>query len=392
MNFRRFAPLAFFVSIGLISCGGGSEPEPVETPSAGISSATPEARPMLDSKPAGDDDPVVAEWDGGTIYLSQLDQLAGPWSSGEMGNVQDPGTLERMRYAERRRILDTLVGNYLLLMEARKRGLTLTEAEMADLPRKIKANFRTAEEYQAYLEKANQTEEDLIEVLYNIELGKKCVEVKRQEIQSSLNGEKMRGYYDSHLAMFTPSHRTHLNRVVIHAGDKRTAEEARALAERLRAEAAAEIESATDLEGKRNVMRRMARARSDGWDGQYNGGYLTLYLDIPSSKDAYSPEFIETARKLEPGVLSPVVPTKEGYGFFLVKEQFPSYTHPFDSEAIQNMLPNMILKEEMEAWRESLKDEYGLKLYYERLGETPDSAAGTGTPPPAGPAGQALSE
>ena len=251
----------------------------------------------------------MAEWKGGKLYLSQIDRLAGSWTQPNQAVPKDATSQAEYRYQERKRIVETLVANYLLLLEARARHLQLNDADVERLLSQAKGQFQSEEEY----------------------------------------------------------HRVHLNQVDIHAGEKRTLEDARALADKLYAEVNIKMATETDLEAKRNVMREYARTYSDSWEGQYNGGYMTPYLDIPSATEAFSVEFLDAAKRTAPGELSPVIRTREGFGFFLVKEQYPSVVHPFESDVIQNMLPNMMMKDLLETWREQLKKQYELKMYDDRM-------------------------
>lgn len=349
---------------GLISCGYQPEnasqlqkPEPIIEPSQN----------RLPDEPK-DESKMIAEWKGGHLTLAQIDRFVKPVDHTAYPQPMDADTRKNMIAQERKTITETLTGNYLLLLEAREQGITLSEAEKEAVLHKAKGNFESEELYKQYLSNANQTEEDFLNILENIELGKKCVEQKEEAVWNGITTASMKIYYDVNIQKFTPAHRSFFNRVDIHVKDGRSLEEAKALAEKLCSEVAGKISSMTDLEEKRNVMREYAKNHSDSFEASYNGGYVTMY-HTPEFEEGFSLECMKTAKETPVGELSPVFRSKHGYGFLLPKTQIESFIHPFETEAVQKMIPSMILDEELKKWRDELKQKYELVIHEEALEE-----------------------
>lgn len=342
----------------MISCGNYQEvpqlkkPEPIEKAPTSVAE-----KPVVI-----DESKVVAQWKGGQLTLKQIDRFVKPYENPPGTNQINPEMQQQYIAQERKHITDTLTGNYLLLLEAQKQGIELTDAEKEALLHKAKGNFESEESYIEYLKNAKQTQDDFLDVYVNLELGKKLVNQKEQEIWNGINEDSMQAYYQKNIHKFTPAHRSFFNRVDIHVKEDRTLEETKTLAENLHSQVADMIKSMTTLEDKRNVMRDMAKNHSDAFEATYNGGYVTMY-HTPEFEEGFSAECMQTAKETTVGELSPVYRSQHGYGFLLPKTQSKSFTHPFETEAVQKMVPNMMLEEEMFKWRDELKQKYELEVF-----------------------------
>lgn len=366
-----FVVLSIFISIGLTSCSPGSQ-----TNEQTAASATPSASKRVSRA----NDIAAAEWSGGTIYLSDIDNIVHPEQMMATYRLQENIKWEDVIAQKRESMVNMLLDNYLLIEEARVRGLSLTDAENEALLREFKGQFETEEEYQKHIQEANQTEEQLVGILGNIHLGRACMENEKQRIRDSLTPDVLQAYYESQIDKFTPPARSMINRVVIEAKDDLTLEEAKEKAEDLHAQVQALIASATDFTGKRKVMQEYAYQYSDTPDGSYNYGYCILYHAEGIDK-AYGAEFVAEVLKTAEGELSPVVAGVNGYGFFLVKEKQSVGVQPFDAPPVQALLPQMMMQERLEAWRETLRETYQVKIHQEALRQQlPDPASVTPVP------------
>ena len=148
---------------------------------------------------------------------------------------------------------------------------------------------------------------------------------------------------------------------------KRSLKDAEVLAQKLHQDVKEKIETKDTFKEKRKVIQDCAFQHSDATEAKYNWGYIVIYHDREKAPKSYTREFLEAAKTTPVGELSDVIRTKHGYGFFLVKNQFSSNTHSFDSDTIQKMLPNMIREEEMKKWHDELKEKFQFKGYYDRL-------------------------
>lgn len=365
-------------ALGIWGCGSSEAPQSASPTAANQSqAAAPQTAP---AESAGG--VVAAEWDGGgKVYLSDIDNIVRPAQLMAMYNPPEGVSWVDVIAQKRKSSIEMLVDNYLLIAEAKDRGLEMTPAEKEQALNEFKSQFETEEDYQKNLASAGQSEDQIIEVLANIGLGKKCMEDERKRIEDSITEETMKEYYDNHIDMFTPPARSSVNRVVIEQNDKRSLQEAKDLADSLYAQVKEQIASATDFAGKRKVLQQFAYKYSDTPDGSYNYGYCIIY-HTQGMETAYGKEFLEEVLKTPVEELSSVVPTLNGYGFFLVKDKTPSTIQPYDSKTVQTMLPQMMKKEKLEQWRNELHEKYHVRILEDNLRlnvPEPDTISGATT-------------
>ncbi len=346
------------------------EKETVSVESTSDSIRTPSL--VKNSTPSVSNDELIAEWTEGKIYLSQIDNILQPRIKHYRDVTKDESLIWKMILKERRRVLETLVDNYLLLLEAYNRNLEVTPAEREKILREFRGKFETEEEYQKHLHQAGKSEEELSYALANVQLGPKCIEDQEKKIKESINSETMKAFYEEKIDYFSPPGRTDLNRVLIQSNEDRTLEEAKALAEKLYAEVKEKIASLDTFQEKRKVIQDYAVNYSDAPEADYNYGFLNVYHH-EISKEKYSKDFLEEVERVQEGKLSELVRLNDGYVFFLVKNKVEPYVHPYESDTVQNMLPKMYMKEKKEEWRTELRKKFELEIYEEKLDEKKSS-------------------
>ncbi len=362
--------LSVLLPIGLLSCGPGQETTGPTADTTG--------EPL--QQPDRANDLAAAEWSGGTIYLSDIDNIVRPEQMMATYRLQEDVRWEDVIAQKRESMVNMLLDNYLLIEEANTRGLSLSDADKEALLREFKGQFETEAEYQKHIAEAQQTEEQLVRILSNIQLGRLCMEDQKRSVRESLTPEVLQEYYKTQIDKFTPPARSEVNRVVIEAKDGQALEQAKEKALDLHAQVQALIAAATDFAGKRKVIQQYAYQYSDTPDGSYNYGYCIIYHTEGIEK-AYGEEFVAEVLQTPEGELSPVVPAVNGYGFFLVKVKQSAGVQPFEAPQVQAILPQMLMQEKLEAWRESLRQKYQVKIKKDVLREQlPDPANVTPAP------------
>ncbi|MBZ0256157.1 hypothetical protein K8I31_08850, partial [bacterium] len=143
-----------------MSCGSGS-------PSSDQVSSSP-TNSVSGAAPQRSNDAIVAEWSGGKIYLSDVDNIIRPGQMMSTYRLQENIKWEDVIAQKRESMIEMLLDNYLLNAEANDLGLELTDAEKEALLREFKSQFETEEEYQKHIQDANQTEDQLVNILGNI--------------------------------------------------------------------------------------------------------------------------------------------------------------------------------------------------------------------------------
>jgi len=314
---------------------------------------------------------LIAEWNTGKIYLSQLEKIVAPERERLRQLTQDESLIEKALMKKRGENLIILINNYLLLLEAQDRKITVSDAEKEQLLRDFKSRFQSQEEYEKQLKQSGQTEEALLRILITTQIGRKCMEVKSKEIREAMIDKELRKFYDDHIKLFTSVARSDINRIEIRWGEKRTEEEAKALAGKIYGEVRSKIDGLSTFEEKLKVMQEYADKYSDTSDAKYNWGYVLIYHDKNAAK-VFSQELLDEITRTPVHQLSQLVKTNMGYAFFVVRDKYESQQHDYNHPAIQNMLPNMYMSVKMEEWRESLKKKFGFRLIEENLkGVTP---------------------
>ncbi|MGI6456748.1 MAG: peptidyl-prolyl cis-trans isomerase [bacterium] len=354
----------------MLSCGSDEETPPPGEPLSGLTISTPvpenlasRPSPALIATVTPESELLVASWDGGFISKTQLDQIMEPRVSHLCMTVPNEEVFLTALEQQTKNMVQTLVDNYLIVMDAQRRGIELSAAEKEHVLKQVKGKFNTEEEYKRSLENSGQSEEQLIKVLATLELSKKCIQEQQQKIFNETTPEVMQAYYEDHIDMFTSKARTDLNRVVVTFGENRSQEEAEVYAHALYDEVRDQVERAITFKDKRKILQNYARFYSDSWEAGYNYGYANIY-HLKDSKE-FSPEFLKAAEETEIGELSGVVRNHNSYLFFLVKDKQLSITYPFDDDVVQKMVPNMIMQDEMKAWIEQLRKDFNVRMYEE---------------------------
>ncbi len=361
-RFVLLIPCLFMVFF-LFSCGESNEVSETAEKEEEVESATPELK--VEATPVSEDDVLLAEWDEGKIYLSQLEKILMPERARIQEALDDETMIERTLISKRSEILKNLVNNYLLLMAARDMGVELSKSEKEGIVRSIKGKFDSEEQYETYLEAVDQTEEEIVELMGKFQLGRKAMENKVDQLRESMTKEKLKEFYEEKKDFFRSIRRAELNRVEIRTKD-RSEEEAKERAEKLYQEAKEKVEAATSYEERLKIMQEYAYEYSDSEEAEYNWGYIIVY-DNEDAKAMYSEAFLKAIEETEEGDLSDLVKTKFGYGFFLVRLKIEEETREFDHPVSQNMLPNMYMRMKMDEWRSELKERYGFCYHRENF-------------------------
>ncbi|MBD3267371.1 hypothetical protein GF373_11945, partial [bacterium] len=220
----------------LFSCGEEEKEPPVRDKQDTVAAEKKEYPIGLDSQPASEEDRLAVTWTGSRMYVSQVDTML--YNQMKVARRLDHiKAMEPEQLAEERmRIVNDLVGNYLLILEAYDSQLALSAAEKDQLMNHLKGQYENEADYKKALEKAGQTEESVLHAVSSKYLADLCLRKKKQEFYQDITPEAKQAFYERKIAMFTPPHRSHFNQVYIKAKKGRSLEQAQGLAKTLRAE------------------------------------------------------------------------------------------------------------------------------------------------------------
>lgn len=238
-------------------------------------------------------------------------------------------------------VLDKLIMEELILQEADKKGVVITQDELDEAWNKMKDEFVSEEEFQASLQQDGYTEETLRHEA-KIQLYMR----KMLEPQIQVNEEEMTAYYTEHQSHFTVPEMVKVKHVLV---------ESREQAENL----------LTKIRQGPDFSKQMDKVM----DGKsIMGGeldYFSRHTDHTHAEEHMAPAFEEAAFSLEKGQLSNVVETTQGFHIILMVDRKPSSTRPY-SEVKEEVREEMVSEEILNLtgpWFEKLRSEADIKLF-----------------------------
>lgn len=238
-------------------------------------------------------------------------------------------------------VLDKLIMEELILQEADKKGVVVTQDELDEAWHKMKDEFSSEEEFQESLKQDGYTEETLRhEVKIQLYIRKML------EPQIQVNEEDMTAYYTEHQSHFTDPEMVKVKHVLV---------ESREQAEDL----LAKIRQGSDFSKQMDKMI----------DGQsIKGGeldYFSRHTDHTHTEEHMGPAFEEAAFSLEKGELSDVVETTQGFHIILMVDRKPSSTRPY-SEVKEEVREEIVSEKILNLtgpWFEELRSEADIKVF-----------------------------
>jgi peptidyl-prolyl cis-trans isomerase C len=375
--FKRNTPLRSLLCLslillvaGLFGCSrtsqgeAGQEGQPSATGSAGSATSAPAAPGQAaatpgaaqpgaasspfpaspaDTKPLKPEElpAVVARCNGQEIkkedLLEQAQKLRAQFAS--MGATQAP---DNSRFYHE--VLNTIVAQTLLQQEAKKEGITVTDAEVDQQIAALRSRFPDAEKFKQALASQGLSEEKLRAEMHREGAVQKLVEAK---VLSTVNvtDAEAKDFYDKNQDKMKQPPRVHLRHILVRVDPKATdadKQKARAKAEDL-------LKRAKGGED----FAKLASENSDDPGSKTQGGDLSWLAPGQTV-----PPFEKAAFALtKPNEISPVVETQFGYHVIQLIERKGPSTVPFEQakERIINFLKQRQAQEKLQAHVEELK-------------------------------------
>jgi len=319
---RRAAWAACGTALAFVGVLGGSacsrpapEPTPAPGPSPPEAGATPDAnRPLPDPLPD-----AVARVNGRPIPLSGVQLLA------ESALAQGLDR-ERKPFAYRN-AADQLIVRELLLEEALERGVQAGTEAVERAYDEARVAYKDDEAWRDYLAVQGMTDTSFRSEL-RVQLTVKELLRREAAAVAAPTLEEVRAFYDAHPDRFATGERVRLRHILV-----RVAPEASLAERRRRYDVAHE---ALERVNEGQPFAEVAREFSDEAESAARGGLL------PERRKGQLPPALEAAAfSLEPGKISDLVETTEGFHILRVEERLPSRRYGFDEvrrEAEQYLL------------------------------------------------------
>lgn len=357
--------LAFLLT-GLLACSKGSEGEETQNPANPDAAETAET---AEATPAGGDSPVSVPGQPGAAPVNTK-----PADTGKMPGVvaringveikKDDLLKEaeqmRARFAQMSggqqvppmndefydKVLEGIVARTLLLQEAEKQGVTVTDDEVKGQIAALRGRFPDQATFEKALSEQGMTEAGLMKDLRREAVVQKYVETKVFN-QVQVSDQQLRAFYDQNKDKMQQPERVHARHILIKAeagAPEADKQKARAKADDL----LARIKKGEDF-------AKLASENSDDPGSKTQGGDLSWF-----ARGQMVPSFEKAAFALtKPNEVSPVTESQFGYHIIqLVERQAPTAV-PFEQakDRISQMLKQQEASKALQARVDQLKSQ-----------------------------------
>ena len=370
--------LAFLLT-GLMACSKGSEGEEQTTPAPAAGAATSSAQPgqaatptapgqQPGTSPAAPTAPMAPVPPGPPVDPGKMPAVVARVNGVEIKKDELVRQAEQMRMramqATRgqqvppldagfyKQILDGLVAQTLLLQDAKKQGITVTDQDIQPQLDQIRKQFPDAATFGKALAGQGMTEASLKDNLRQEALIQKYLTTKVFSTVT-VSDEAARQFYEQNKAQMQRPERAHLRHILVavqpnaSAGDK---QKAKAKAEDL-------LKRAQGGED----FGKLAAENSDDPGTKTRGGDLSWV-----GRGQMVPPFDQAGFALtKPNELSPVVETQFGYHVIQLLERQPASAVPFEEAKgrITQMLKQKQAGEKLQAYIEQLRKQNKVEVF-----------------------------
>ncbi|MBQ7081745.1 MAG: peptidylprolyl isomerase [Fibrobacter sp.] len=264
-----------------------------------------------------------------------------------LGQQQAPGQkltdemMTQLRYA----VVDNLVGQELIKLEAKKMGIKVSASKVDSLTNLFKKQFPSEDAFQKELKKSNTTMKQFKEKIED-QLKSEEILVKKVPYPKDPTEKDLEAFWQLNKSKVAINDTISGARIFISTKGK-NAQEISDAKDMLKGLAA-------QVRSKKATFAQLAAIYSDDKEAKKTGGIMNKFL--PKSKGA---NFAKAVDKIKVGEISEVITDKDGVSIFMLTEKndgkFESYRHQID----------YILRVQAEQERQAK-----LKAYLDELGKT----------------------
>lgn len=290
-------------------------------------------------------DRIVAIVNDDCITLSELNEALGPYLQTVRGELS-PNEAREMRFELREKVLNKMINQKLAAQEARRLKIWVEEKEVDEyLERTKEQNSLTDEDLRKALAAEGLTFEHYRQQIKEQILQMKIIEL---EVKSriAITGEDIRNYYENHKKDYQAEEQYRLRTMVIKIPDGVDDQEKKAARKRMDA-----VVAALKAGGAGSFHELAGRFSEEGAGLQ--GGDLGLF-----SLDELSEKIRDMVRGMNPGEITPVFETPQGYQILMVQEVIEGKGKTLDEVKgdIQEKIHRALVAEKYEAWVKGLRE------------------------------------
>ncbi|MDP9053099.1 MAG: SurA N-terminal domain-containing protein [Acidobacteriota bacterium] len=291
---------------------------------------------------------VAATVNGRPIYYSEVDKTyKTQFPARAEGESADQAQLRRLE------VLRSLIDNQLMLQRAEKAGLVATDADVDARLNELKAPY-TKEEFDKQLKRQGLTLDELRARIRKDESVKKLF---NKEITSRINitDAEVAGFYNSNRGSFNfPEPNLHMAQIVVTPQQDPNVHNLKNDKAKNDQEARVKIQALEVRLHQGEDFAMVAQNFSEDPATTPNGGDLGFIGE--SSLDKSPPELKKLVLSLQPGQLSPVIRTAEGYRILKMISKEPAGQRDLSDPRVQQSIREALLNS---------KDQLLKNAYYE---------------------------
>jgi peptidyl-prolyl cis-trans isomerase SurA len=312
------------------------------------------------SRPAGAE--VLAEVNGRAIMGKEAEQF---YQQQVQEEPQKPtGEQESML---RLNILQGLIEREIMLQQAEKQGLMATDAEVINQFTVMKSPY-TEEEFQKKLQQTGLTVEQIKDQIRREESVKKLMNKEVNSKISITDGEIKKFYEDNRASFNVPETRFQLAQILVTADPNGQVRNLKSDKARNEVEAKNKIDMLAGRLKNGEDFAQLAQSYSEDASTAQNGGELG-YIPI-SALDKSDPQLKTAILEMQPGQVSKVVKSKDGYHILRVLSKEPGGQRQLSDPAVQQSIRSTLLgrKEQLlkAAYYEELRNQSKVVNYLSR--------------------------
>jgi len=300
-------------------------------------------------------DRTVAVVNQDTITLSEVNELGKSYFQKITEETPADRLNETLQQA-RKSVIDKLIEKKLLMQEAKKYSLKVTEEEVENaLQRVIANNKTTADQFRKEISSMGLTEKQYRENLREQILNSKLInfEVRAKVVISE---EKILDYYNTHFTQLSSDSDYHILQIgcLWNTKDKNGAT-------LTQAEAKAKAEKIRDMALKGKDFKELAKQYSD-LPSAGEGGDLGLF-----QQSEMAPYMLAVVQNLKTGDVSQIVETENGFQFFkLLSSQQGKVAAKASYDSVKDEIREKLSQQAMEIrykdWMQAIRDKAYIKI------------------------------
>lgn len=291
-------------------------------------------------------DRIVAVANREIITQSELDQAEQLLKKEKASKEGDPG----FALSPQRDLLTQLIEKRLIVQEAKRKGIRLSDSEMELALRDIEErnHFPNRDALKEAIAQENLSWEQYVKDLENQLM---LLKLMNREVDSHivLTPDEIQAYYDAHSEKFKLPGKIRLKQVLLRIPEGASEEAVERLHQKAE-KVLAEAMSGEDFD-------RLALEHSDGPERR-QGGDLGYF-----QRGELTPEIDRVAFGLKEGAISPLIKSRLGFHLFKVQEAKESERQPF--EKVKREIEEQLLGEKREGLRKKWLDELWSRSFVE---------------------------